>query len=207
MTDSQSSVYFAQAEARPLSPIKIGTSMNVQRRLQDLQVGHPFKLVILIVMPGDRSTEVAIHARFASARLEGDWFEPTAELLRFLSHGDHMAGTSAAVMRPAAPDRLLDAREIADVLGVTRRWVYDHADDLCAIRLGGPRGRIRFDLDATRESLASAGDRLRFERDPRDRLVATRRRRSDPVPNVRVGRLSDRLGISVSHDPAGDRYV
>lgn len=45
------------------------------------------------------------------------------------------------------PARLVDARTLADLLGVTRAWVYAHAQELHAVRLGGPRGRLRFDLN------------------------------------------------------------
>jgi hypothetical protein len=44
--------------------------------------------------------------------------------------------------------RLASAAELARVLGVERSWVYDHAADLGAMRLGdGPRARLRFDVD------------------------------------------------------------
>lgn len=43
-------------------------------------------------------------------------------------------------------DRLVDAKELAQLLGVKRDWVYAHANDLHAVRLGGPNGRLRFDL-------------------------------------------------------------
>jgi predicted DNA-binding transcriptional regulator AlpA len=39
----------------------------------------------------------------------------------------------------------LDAHEVAQRLGVSREWVYEHADDLGASRLGtGARPRLRF---------------------------------------------------------------
>lgn len=41
---------------------------------------------------------------------------------------------------------LLTAAEVAVAFHVTRGWVYAHADELGAIRLGhGPRPRLRFD--------------------------------------------------------------
>jgi len=41
---------------------------------------------------------------------------------------------------------LVDATEIARRFGVSRDFVYGHADDLGAVRLGdGPRARLRFD--------------------------------------------------------------
>ncbi len=48
---------------------------------------------------------------------------------------------------PVRPVRLVDAATLAARLGVRREWVYRHARQLEAIRLGGPRGRLRFDLD------------------------------------------------------------
>jgi len=40
----------------------------------------------------------------------------------------------------------VDAKTLAELLGVTRAWVYAHAEQLHAVRLGGPQGRLRFDL-------------------------------------------------------------
>jgi hypothetical protein len=47
---------------------------------------------------------------------------------------------------PAVPVRLVDARELAEALGVDREWIYAHARQLGAVRLGGSQGRLRFDL-------------------------------------------------------------
>lgn len=43
--------------------------------------------------------------------------------------------------------RYVDAAAVARALGVERDWVYDHARELGAVRLGGPNGRLRFDLE------------------------------------------------------------
>ena len=55
---------------------------------------------------------------------------------------------------------LVDARQLAQGLGVSLDFVYSHAGELGAMRLGsGPRARIRFDLDRARRSLeGSSGD-------------------------------------------------
>jgi len=47
--------------------------------------------------------------------------------------------------RPAAV-RLVDAAAVAAALGVERHWVYSHADELGAVRIGSQQGRLRFDL-------------------------------------------------------------
>jgi hypothetical protein len=46
---------------------------------------------------------------------------------------------------PPAPPRLVDAATLAGMLGVERDWIYAHATELGAIRLGGPTGRLRFE--------------------------------------------------------------
>lgn len=51
------------------------------------------------------------------------------------------------------PPRYVDASELAAELGVERDWVYSHAEELGAMRLGGPRGRLRFDRAVVREQM------------------------------------------------------
>ena len=52
---------------------------------------------------------------------------------------------------PAARERLVDAVQLAELLGVERDWVYAHATQLGGVRLGGPKGRLRFDLNMVAE--------------------------------------------------------
>jgi hypothetical protein len=55
--------------------------------------------------------------------------------------------------RPAA-FALVNARELAALLGVSIDYVYAHATQLGAVRLGGGRrARIRFDIDLARSAL------------------------------------------------------
>ena len=52
--------------------------------------------------------------------------------------------------------RLVDAQTLAGILGVTRSFVYEHADELGALRLGsGPKARLRFDVERAIACLAS----------------------------------------------------
>jgi hypothetical protein len=62
----------------------------------------------------------------------------------------------------AAPPRseLVDAAELARQLGVERSWVYTHAIQLGAIRLGnGRRPRLRFDPQVAIERIRAAQER------------------------------------------------
>ena len=52
----------------------------------------------------------------------------------------------------------VDARELAEELGVSIDYVYAHATELGAMRLGsGPTAAIRFDLDPARQALEVRG--------------------------------------------------
>ena len=55
---------------------------------------------------------------------------------------------------PSGAPRYVNAAELAEALGVDREWVYAHAAELGAIRLGGPGGRLRFDLQHVRRTLS-----------------------------------------------------
>jgi len=67
--------------------------------------------------------------------------------------GDGVLGESFA-MSAIESERLLSAVELAAFLNVTPDYVYLHADELGAWRLGdGPKARLRFDLDTVRERL------------------------------------------------------
>ena len=65
-----------------------------------------------------------------------------------------VASRVAELVRPPAAVSLVDAREIARRFGVHRSWVYAHAEELGAVRLGdGPKARLRFDLHRVAERL------------------------------------------------------
>jgi hypothetical protein len=81
---------------------------------------------------------------------------------------------------PPSPARLADAAEVARELGVDRDWVYAHARELGGVRLGGERGRLRFDLAKVRRQLACPREPKLVER-PRSR---PRRHSRRPCGNV-----------------------
>ncbi len=54
---------------------------------------------------------------------------------------------------------LIGAAELARRLGVDRSWVYSHAIELGAVKLGdGPRARLRFDPEVAERALRKLGD-------------------------------------------------
>jgi hypothetical protein len=64
-----------------------------------------------------------------------------------------------AFPEPSPPERrLLTASEVSQWWGVRRAWVYAHAAELGAVRIGdGERPRLRFDPERVEESLRSPG--------------------------------------------------
>jgi hypothetical protein len=65
--------------------------------------------------------------------------------------------------------RLLSAKEVSEWWGLSRGWVYQHAHELGAVRIGdGERPRLRFDPDAVAERLEpSAASPPATQRTPR----------------------------------------
>lgn len=55
---------------------------------------------------------------------------------------------------------LVDAAELARRLGIERSWVYSHAIELGAVKLGGgPKPRLRFDPEIAARFLGRAGEK------------------------------------------------
>jgi hypothetical protein len=65
---------------------------------------------------------------------------------------DHLA------LAPSSAAQLVDAAELARILGVARRVVYEHADEWGAARIGGgSKPRLRFDPETARAAIARSG--------------------------------------------------
>jgi hypothetical protein len=75
------SIYFVQAAS---GPIKIGMAKNAERRVRALRTSSHEPLTLLASFSGEPAIERALHRRFASLRLSGEWFRPEPELLRLI---------------------------------------------------------------------------------------------------------------------------
>ena len=96
---------------------------------------------------------------------------------------ERIATRLAELLRGHTTDevRYVDPAFVARTLGVDRDWVYAHARELGGVRLGGERGRLRFDLARICRDLACPAG-------PGDRPAATRRPRRQP-PTRRRGEV------------------
>lgn len=84
--------------------------------------------------------------------------------------------------RVAAGSPLVDAEALAHFLNVERSYVYEHANELGAVRLGdGPRARLRFDVAEAKRRLTCSISR--GSEGPASRVVEPirRRRRTRPL--------------------------
>lgn len=81
-TDVDGYVYFIQAGVD--GPIKIGWSRQVKSRAATIQSWEPVRLVPLATLRGPVATEQALHRRFGSLRLHGEWFRPDPVLLAYI---------------------------------------------------------------------------------------------------------------------------
>lgn len=79
---------------------------------------------------------------------------------------------------------LVDAATLAERLGVSRGFVYEHAHELGVIRLGsGPRARLRFDVERATACLAGRKSEVA---EPASQQGSRRRRRSGSGTNVQL---------------------
>jgi hypothetical protein len=80
--------------------------------------------------------------------------------------------------------RYVDAAQLARIFGVEPDWVYAHASQLDAIRLGGPKGRLRFDVQRATRALVAPPPGAPTGRPADKRSCERARRRSHPAPRL-----------------------
>jgi predicted DNA-binding transcriptional regulator AlpA len=97
---------------------------------------------------------------------------------------------------PPSARRLMTAAEVSAWWGVERPWVYAHADQLGARRLGaGQRPRLRFDPDEVAERLGDATPSADRARSPR--------MRGDPRHSTRLLREPELSSRGTRSRPGG----
>jgi hypothetical protein len=132
-----------------------------------------------------------------------------------LSHGqlvvladlvaERVAVHLAADASPPAARPLVDAAALARALGVSRQYVYLHAAELGARRVGkGSRPRLRFDVDAARDAM----DRLNIDLSHGANVSAGAESARSPRPGRRrspngAPKPGSILGIRGRKTPAG----
>jgi predicted DNA-binding transcriptional regulator AlpA len=92
------------------------------------------------------------------------------------------------------PGRVLSVPDVAELLGRSRPWVYEHAAELGAFRFGtGPKARIGFEREA-------------IERWKRERQILKPTTPSQPQRRDRPRRTARSSGVSlIPYDPSPRR--
>lgn len=75
-------VYFATA----LDMVKIGCSVDVQKRLATVGEWIPFPITLIASMPGSYALETTIHRMFAEEWSHGEWFRLSPRLSEFIAN-------------------------------------------------------------------------------------------------------------------------
>jgi hypothetical protein len=76
--------YLYFIEAVDTGYIKIGRSVNPERRLAQLSTGSPNQLVLLGQISGGSELEAELHRSFGNLRERGEWFRTSGELKQFI---------------------------------------------------------------------------------------------------------------------------
>jgi hypothetical protein len=107
---------------------------------------------------------------------------------------------------PTSAVRMTDAATVARELGVDRGWVYAHARELGAVRIGGERGRLRFDLAKIRRQLAQLAPSGRAEQSCRSRRRHRPKRRDhvDLLPYTELSSTHQISGRAARQRPRPD---
>lgn len=66
-------------------PVKIGYSLSPEHRLEGLQLASPYPLRLLGAFRAPVTMEGQLHVRFAADLLRGEWYQPSAALLAFIT--------------------------------------------------------------------------------------------------------------------------
>lgn len=98
--------------------------------------------------------------------MTGDGFVPSGELRlapeSIEAVAQRVAELIAASSEPDTRPERITAEEVSRWWGISRRWVYDHAEELGARRMGsGRRPRLRFDPEEVAERLGPPAHRGR----------------------------------------------
>lgn len=114
-------VYFAQAES---GPIKVGHTVNIERRMAEIQLCTPAKVSLLTSVDGDRRTEAYFHRAFAKFRAFGEWYHPAQEVIQRV---EEIKALGASSIPPAFQKKIefnrCVKRDMQDILSSVVNWI------------------------------------------------------------------------------------
>jgi hypothetical protein len=90
-------VYFVGTDAHISHLVKIGRTIDLQRRLDILRGSCPIPLRIVAVTRNYGRTEESLHATFADVRAHGEWFDLGADPVSTIAARVHDLDQYAAI--------------------------------------------------------------------------------------------------------------
>lgn len=111
MTLKPDLIYFIAAEDR----VKIGRSIDPNKRLRELQTASPFPLRMLGFFEGGELEEKETQRRFRTHSLHGEWFKLTPEVLAFIR-----AHTENPVLEETSEVPIFSSQDPSDQAIMTR---------------------------------------------------------------------------------------
>ena|SRR6185312_6700181 len=76
-------IYFLHSKS--MKAIKIGFSFDVSKRIKQLATGSIGDLQLLGTIRGTTADEKALHKKFSTWRVHGEWFRPVKRLRDYIS--------------------------------------------------------------------------------------------------------------------------
>lgn len=181
------------------STVKIGRSINVERRLADIQRMSPVPLEVLWSTPGGHELETALHRHFRPYRSHGEWFRfhrPAAPLIR-------RAVEDKPWLRPKVKLKKTvrrAARKATPVLAELPLPSEPLTEEMEA-RLAARRQAVRDSIAAVTEKARSIPDlveRFRFVREQREQLrsggLLLLEVNAEAIQGMKVGRSWTEVG-------------
>jgi hypothetical protein len=80
---AKSYVYFILDELN--NAVKIGTTIDIKKRLSAIQCGQSQKLKLLKLVEGTYELELELHEKFVDFRISGEWFKAHKTLIAYIS--------------------------------------------------------------------------------------------------------------------------
>jgi hypothetical protein len=83
-------VYIVRPGARNI--VKIGHTGNIHKRIKEMQISSPERILLIATIEGGEREERQIHTRLRSERIRGEWFKlskPVREFLQRLKLADY----------------------------------------------------------------------------------------------------------------------
>ena len=80
--DKKDNIYFIKAHT--VNKLKVGTSINPEKRLKGLQTANPYKLELIAYYPGGKIVENKIFKDLEKYHVRGEWYQYCAETKEYI---------------------------------------------------------------------------------------------------------------------------